>query len=167
MVGERPVGPVPLRRCRVGLDGLVATHLAVGGEVAVAALPAVIPCAVGATLVSIYGGVSRSGMIGVTTELSCDVFRRQTVDVGPLALGQPCQSNSPSHDRSLSRSLGQKRVACRQACRMGDCCSQVDPGRHAKLRRCAECTNGTWNPDDGGSVSAKMDAIEDLTSQMP
>ena len=73
----------------------------------------------------------------------------------------------PRHDRSLSRSLGKKRVACRQACRMGDCCSQVDPGRHAKLRHCAECTNGTWNPDDGGSVSAKMDAIEDLTSQMP
>src|ERR1035437_832092 len=44
---------------------LVATHLAVGGEVIVAALPAVIPCAVGATLVSIYGGVSRLGMIGV------------------------------------------------------------------------------------------------------
>ena len=65
MVGERPVGRVPLRRCRVGLDGLVATHLAVGGEVVVAALPAVIPCAVGATLVSIYGGVSRLGMIGV------------------------------------------------------------------------------------------------------
>jgi hypothetical protein len=36
VVGERPVGPVPLRRCRVGLDGLVATHLAVGGEVVVA-----------------------------------------------------------------------------------------------------------------------------------
>src|ERR1022692_485278 len=65
VVGERPVGPVPLRRCRVGLDGLVATHLAVGGEVVVAALPAVIPCAAGATLVSIYGGVSLLGMIGV------------------------------------------------------------------------------------------------------
>ena len=65
MVGERPVGPVPLRRSRVGLDGLVATPLADGGEVVMAALPAVIPCAVGATLVSIYGGVSRLGMIGV------------------------------------------------------------------------------------------------------
>ena len=167
-MGERPVGPVPLRRCRVGLDGLVATHLTVGGEVVVAALPAVTPCAGGRD-----PGVDLRRRLTVGNDRcgppSCHAMSSgvRLSTSGRLPWASRVSRTLPRHDRSLSRSLGQKRVACRQACRMGDCCSQVAPGRHAKLRRCAECTNGTWNPDDGGSVSAKMDAIEDLTSQMP
>lgn len=114
MVGERPVGRVPLRRCRVGLDGLVATHLAVGGEVVVAALPAVIPCAVGATLVSIYGGVSRLGMIGVDHLAVMRCPPASDCRLGPLALGQPCQSNSPS-PRPIAVKISRPEACCMSA----------------------------------------------------